>query len=61
MYIYNFGDDWTHKITLEEILENAPNSDAAKELREWLFLDADETWDAKAFDLEEANERVRKV
>lgn len=95
MYIYDFGDDWTHKITLEEItdakalkascidgkgacppedcggvwgyedlkavFEESPESDEANELREWLCLEEDEIWDAKAFDLDEANEGVGEV
>lgn len=94
-YIYDFGDDWTHKITLEEITDEKsqkascidgkgacppedcggpwgyenlktvfakfPDSDEAAELRDWLGLEDDEVWDAKAFELEEADEEVKRV
>jgi hypothetical protein len=94
-YIYDFGDDWVHQITLEtvtlekithasclagkgaclpencggpwgyenmkELLTNDPKSEEAKDVREWLWLDEDEAWDANAFSVEDADRRVKEV
>jgi len=45
---------------VKKIQANTRNRDL-QELREWLGLAAGEVWDADAFDLEEASERVRVV
>lgn len=91
-YIYDFGDDWMHKITLEKITEEVHKnadcidgegacppedcggpwgyaelkeklSDAKHseytEIREWMGLDEDETWDATAFDLATAQQMIK--
>lgn len=95
IYVYDFGDDWIHKITLEKITDekslvasciegkgacppedcggpwgyedlkatftNAPDSEEADELREWLGLEENEVWDANHFDLKSTNETVKRV
>lgn len=93
-YLYDFGDDWIHKITLEKklpeesseascvagegqcppedcggpmryeymkhVLKN-PEHEAYDDMREWLWMEDDEEWDANEFDLEEADLYVREV
>ena len=102
IYIYDFGDDWTHKIKLEKITPEKPlhascvdgqgacppedcggawgydnlrmqlkkaneqelnesDKEEIEELKDWLGLDADEDWDANAFDLASTNAMVKLV
>lgn len=83
LYVYDFGDNWVHEITLESISEENPSnaycisgkgscppedcggiygyenlkqvfqtmpeSEEAKEFREWLGLDDDDVWDPDFF------------
>lgn len=91
IYIYDFGDNWTHQITLEQILQekisspscidgegqcppedcggvpgyenlkvvlNNPASAEHEEMKDWLGLDDDETWDPGEFDLREVQEML---
>jgi len=69
-YIYDFGDSWEHKITLEKITADKtilaeilkdPTNPEYEEMKEWLGLDDDEEWDADGFDLEETRAMVRIV
>jgi hypothetical protein len=93
-YIYDFGDDWLHEITLEKISNDEakaasciggkgacppedcgswpgyerlkeimadPTDPEHAEMREWLGLEDNETWNASAFDLEGTNKAVRQV
>jgi len=92
-YIYDFGDDWIHKIVLEKLVPDElpspvcldgkgacppedcggawgyeelkmtmanPSHEEYQEMKEWLGLEDDEEWDAGAFDLDEANERLKE-
>ena len=95
LYVYDFGDNWVHRITLEAIgkekpdravclagkgacppedcggvggyqeLKDAfatdPEGEEAKNLREWLMMDEDESWDPKAFNVEAANSWLKSV
>lgn len=38
-----------------------PSNPEHESMKEWLGLDEEETWDPAAFDLEEANEMVKRV
>ena len=38
-----------------------PESEEAQEMREWLGLEEDETWDANYFNLEEANRYLSQL
>jgi len=90
-YIYDFGDDWNHLITLEKITDKPcpspvclagkgacppddcggiwgyerlkgilanPSHEEYEEVREWLGLEEDDTWDPDEFDIEGANEAL---
>ncbi|MDR1115805.1 MAG: plasmid pRiA4b ORF-3 family protein [Tannerella sp.] len=95
IYIYDLGDDWVHKITLEKIInenrtkascidgkgacppENCggvwgyeeiketfvrdPQGKKAVEFRRWLGLPEDGVLDINDFNVDDANEMVRKV
>lgn len=91
-YIYDFGDDWVHQITVEKIMpdeikkpvcltgkgacppedcggpwgyENLkimladPKHEEHQEMKEWLGMEEDESWDANYFDLDEINETLK--
>jgi hypothetical protein len=93
-YIYDFGDNWVHKIILEEIADidkataiclsgkgacppedcggapgynalirtlNNPKDPDFKEIKNWLGLGKNETWDADTFDINEVNIELAKV
>lgn len=93
-YIYDFGDDWHHKITLEKISDTSllhadcpagkgacPSEDCGgswgygslkeamanpkhpehKELKNWLGLKKNETWDPNFFDLQGIQEALRQL
>ena len=40
---------------MKGLLEEDPESEEAQEMREWLGLEDDETWDANYFNLEATN------
>ncbi len=94
IYIYDFGDNWQHNITVEEIEETTASKAACiegkgacppedcggtpgyedlkaimanpkhaeyEDMREWMGLAPGEVWNPAAFDLQEANEAVKKV
>ncbi len=93
-YIYDFGDNWDHQITLEKIVEEeisqpsctdgegqCPPEDCGgipgyanlkialanpahpehEELKEWLGLDEEETWDPAEFELEDTHDSLAKL
>lgn len=93
-YLYDFGDDWKHRIILEKIVpekistpdcidgkgqcppedcggpmgyENLkqiladPKHPEHREMREWLYMEDDEVWDAKEVDLEGVRELLKSV
>lgn len=93
-YIYDFGDDWHHQITLEKIIDGSllhadcragkgacppedcggswgyeslkeamanPKHPEHKELKNWLGLKKDETWDPTFFDLQGIQEALRQL
>jgi hypothetical protein len=93
-YIYDFGDDWKHRILLEGILDEQliapictagkgacppedcggvtgyynlidilsnPKDPEHKEMKSWLGLGKNGQWDANAFDINIANERINSI
>lgn len=92
-YVYDFGDNWEHQLTLEAITDakllrpdcvegkgRRPPEDCGgvggysylrevlkdrshpeyEDMRQWLGLEGDETWNPNAFNLEECREAVRE-
>lgn len=45
---------------MKEVFANAPKGKDAKHFREWLGMKTSETWDAKAFSLDEVNELLNE-
>jgi hypothetical protein len=93
-YIYDFGDNWDHQITLEKIFEEEinqptcldgegqcppedcggipgyenlkavlanPDDPEHEEMKEWLELEEDETWDPAEFELQEVQELLAEI
>lgn len=67
-YIYDFGDDWQHAVTVEKVLPydggapaNDPSHERHDEYREWLGLEPWEAFDAKAFDLDDVNDYLLEL
>ena len=46
---------------LKALFREDPESEEAQEMREWLGLEEDETWDANYFNLEEANRYLSQL
>lgn len=96
VYVYDFGDDWIHDITLEAVDETMylpypiclagkgacppedcggpwgyenlkllfserPNSKEARSYKKWMFLDKEDDFDPKYFDIDEVNEALKEV
>lgn len=53
------GGPWGYE-ELKETMSDPKHSDY-EDMREWLGLEADEGWDAKAFDLAEVQQRLKQV
>jgi len=93
-YIYDFGDNWDHQITLEKILQEKinqpscidgegqcppedcggfpgyqnlktilanPSDPEYEEMKEWLELEEDETWDPTEFDLQDVQQMLAEL
>lgn len=93
-YIYDFGDDWTHTILVEDVLAGKairaellagkgacppedcggvwgyesllealadPKHEMHDEMRDWLGLEADDSWDPTSFNLAFAKSEVASV
>lgn len=96
VYVYDFGDDWIHDITLEatdekeelihpvclagkgacppedcggpwgyedikQLFAEHPDSDEARSYKEWMFMDEEDEFDPKYFDIDEVNEALMDV
>ena len=46
---------------LKALFREDPESEEAQEMREWLGMEDDETWDANYFNLEEANRYLSQL